>query len=609
MLDTHETNLRRIAQAPARVRVAGCPAELPAAPCHFESGWLTPAPGKYSRTSCRVTSLARRKIFLSLGALCLAGAVARSQQLLTPVNQIRPDFSHAAHTIPFQTVTSLPSACSSGEMAFLLSAPSGQNLYGCTAPNTWTRMAGSGGWVSQSFVNQTSLQIVHNFGSQTVGVFCYDGGTPPAMIGPEAVTASDSNTTTVAFAVPQSGFCVAFDSAAVSAGGGGGAGLASVSAAAPIQSTGGTSPIISCPACLTAATGAGGDLAGSYAALSLVSTGVVAGTYGGAAQVPQITVDANGRATSIVNVPISGGGGVSVVSASAPIQSSGGSSPVISCPTCVTGATSAGGDLAGAYPSPTLVSTGVAAGTYGGPTQVPQITVDAKGRATSIINVPITGGSGGGSASPSALLCNVTATSQVVTIAYGASADTPCIYRVNGSTYPFTSPATVSMGSAPFGSGTAVVEVNANGQIVMYYSDALSPAPVIAGPAGSVAISISGSPVFDANAVQLATVNFVNGAWTTVTDDRPTAGAAFAPLAGNGVLLANSVLSIDSTVPQKGAANVWSGTNDFSSGTFFSVPVMSADPATCSEGSVFVNSTSHLFKVCLNAAWKTVTAN
>jgi len=48
------------------------------------------------------------------------------------------DFSTANATKPFKSGATLPSVCSIGEMFFLLNAPAGANLYGCTSLNGWT---------------------------------------------------------------------------------------------------------------------------------------------------------------------------------------------------------------------------------------------------------------------------------------------------------------------------------------------------------------------------------------------------------------------------------------------------------------------------------------
>jgi hypothetical protein len=67
--------------------------------------------------------------------------------------------------------------------------------------------------------------------------------------------------------------------------------------------------------------------------------------------------------------------------------------------TSVWGYPTLGGDLTGNYPNPVLAASGVTSGTYGTSTQIPIITVDGKGRITSISTVGVVGGGGGGGAS------------------------------------------------------------------------------------------------------------------------------------------------------------------------------------------------------------------
>ena len=55
------------------------------------------------------------------------------------------DASTATRTRPWKTGTTLPATCSLGDVFFKTDAPAGQNIYACTAVNTWTLQAGSGG--------------------------------------------------------------------------------------------------------------------------------------------------------------------------------------------------------------------------------------------------------------------------------------------------------------------------------------------------------------------------------------------------------------------------------------------------------------------------------
>lgn len=72
------------------------------------------------------------------------------------------DFSAATLTRPVKTGTALPAACGVGELYFLTTAASGQNLFGCSATNTWVQMSGAGGGGVPDLTGQSGKLLAVN---------------------------------------------------------------------------------------------------------------------------------------------------------------------------------------------------------------------------------------------------------------------------------------------------------------------------------------------------------------------------------------------------------------------------------------------------------------
>lgn len=133
-------------------------------------------------------------ILLGLGSA--AGLLAQTQvDLRSQSKQV--DFSTAPSTRPVKTGTVLPSVCAVGELFFRTSATPGQNLFGCTATNTWIQLSGGSG--GGSTTAWTDLRILRVSGTQlTIGDTCSPSTPCLVRFGSTVISIQAAMTATIA---------------------------------------------------------------------------------------------------------------------------------------------------------------------------------------------------------------------------------------------------------------------------------------------------------------------------------------------------------------------------------------------------------------------------
>jgi len=86
-----------------------------------------------------------RRIHITAGAVLWAATRLFAQTQVHLQSQSKSaDFANFPFVRPLPTGTTLPTLCSTGQGFFRTNAPAGQNLFWCTATNTWTEALGNG---------------------------------------------------------------------------------------------------------------------------------------------------------------------------------------------------------------------------------------------------------------------------------------------------------------------------------------------------------------------------------------------------------------------------------------------------------------------------------
>jgi len=167
----------------------------------------------------------------------------------------------------------------------------------------------------------------------------------------------------------------------------------------------------------TAITSLTGDVVAAGPGAAVASLAVITtaqNNVGSGTSVPVLSIDAKGRVTALSTVAFSALTTAQIAGLATTAPAALATAPVVGLSTFAAradhqhvfptasdvgalGATAAaGGDLAGNYPSPTLAAITTAQSNVGSSTVVPVLSVDEKGRVTSLTTAQISGGGGGG---------------------------------------------------------------------------------------------------------------------------------------------------------------------------------------------------------------------
>jgi hypothetical protein len=141
-------------------------------------------------------NISLRQQVASLLAVILLLPVAFAQTRIDLRTQSKSaDLSSTGATKPVQTGTTMPPSCSAGQLFFRLDSPAGQNLYGCTATNIWTRLFYStAGAYTVTFSGQVALVVPtssHGIETANMSVDCYDAiysPMPPSSVSIDSAT-------------------------------------------------------------------------------------------------------------------------------------------------------------------------------------------------------------------------------------------------------------------------------------------------------------------------------------------------------------------------------------------------------------------------------------